>query len=341
MPADAAIEPLRLLVALGGPVVALSSLHARLDGYLHDRSRQALLVLPLSPLVHFSAAHRRHVQGLALTTLVGISVLAISVASRPFLVAVNLLLDYIALLIALWLFEPMIAAIGAFAGRRFPTDSLVRSLQTGLGGGWTLPEAVVHLYGPALGIGVAMGIALPWQLAIDMAVDDLPYASFMGPSLATLVVAIGCRVAAPWVYRLGIFQAVPFLAEASKTLAGPPIPDPAPRWVETLRDPLTRLVVLQLMRLTPLPQLRLLLLLGVTLLAVWRPSMAMLGVVVASSLLWLIPAGAVFRQRDARRRLISVLPLQHHRDPPVFVWMLLLAPIAIAWTASAGAWWRL
>ena len=60
-------------------------------------------------------------------------------------------------------------------------DALVQSQQgsltalvavyRALGGGWTIPEAVVHLYAPALGVGLVALLAMPGQLWLDRRVD--------------------------------------------------------------------------------------------------------------------------------------------------------------------------
>jgi hypothetical protein len=119
---------------------------------------------------------------------------------------------------------------------------------------------------------------------------------------------------APRLYSQGVFEAVPFLAEATRTLAGPPVPERTPGFIARLRDPVLRLLVLQFWRETPVPTVRLIVLAGA---ATWvglagLPAAPHAALLLAASLLWLVPAQAIARTREARARLFATLPLPEH-----------------------------
>ena len=209
--------------------------------------------------------------------------------------------------------ERIVPAAAAYLGRRFPAESPVTNLQRSLGGGWTLPEAVIHLYAPAFGVGAAAALAMPGQLWLDLTIDGaspppwLLAAGGVAPSLA--VVAF---VAAPRIYAAGMFGAVPFVVEATRTLAGPPTPEKTPRVALAFRDPVLRLLVLQFWRQTPLPSLRLLAVGGAVAWIALRPdppAATHAALVAAAVALWLVPAAAIARGRAARARLLAALPL--------------------------------
>lgn len=320
------------------PAALLVTLHVRTSGFLHDDGVAATLPLPVPPATRFALARARHLRGLALQTLW--LTIAIGVAARAFTDAVA---PTLALVADAWVVclaavgtEPMGAAIAAHLGRRQGDGSLGAQLQRSLGGGWTLPEAVVHLYAPAFSLALAAALAMPAQLAIDRVADGLalPRGLLVACGLAALVVLV-LRTAAPRVYARGVFDAVPWLREAMRTLAGPPTPEPAPRWIGAVSDPVLRLLLLQHLRLTPVPRLRLWALLGCAgVLALrGRPlGAAELGLLVATAALWLLPAAAVLRERDARARLLAPLPV---RPAGARALALLLAPVVISLVAVA------
>ena len=96
----------------------------------------------------------------------------------------------------------------------------------------------MHLYAPALGLGLATLLAMPGQLALALLAAGQAFAWLhAGLLLAPLAIAGLVRVAAPRVYGLGFFEAVAWLAEATRSLAGPPAPPPRPAWVGRLRSP--------------------------------------------------------------------------------------------------------
>jgi len=206
----------------------------------------------------------------------------------------------------------MIPAASAALGRRFAADTWVGELQRRASGGWTLPETAVHLYAPAAGIGLAAAAAMPLQLAFDLSADGRSVPTGLwGVGLSAVALAAAAFVLAPRVYALGVFEAVPFVAEATRTLAGPPIPEPTPGPIARLRDPVLRLLVLGFWRETPAPTLRLLAVFGATALLALsaRPGPAHVAVWLAAVLLWVVPATALSRSRPLRARLLSTLPL--------------------------------
>ncbi len=323
--ADAGLSTRRGLVFVGGPVLLLSGLHARLTGYLHAPSRQQLLVLPLAPATHFAAARARHWRGLALTLLLGsLAVVAGLGSGGAWSPATGgLVLDWAALAGVSVFVEPLIPAASSALGRRFRPDTWLSDLQRRAGGGWTLPETVVHLYAPALGIGLSAAWAMPLQLAIDLQVDGHPVPSGLWAiAVVAVAVAVAASAVAPRLYATGVFESVPFLAEATRTLAGPPIPESTPRFIARLSDPVLRLLVLSFWRETPVPMLRLLsvaaalaLIAGVDTVA--PPHTAVWG---AAAIFWLVPATALARSAPLRARLLGTLPLpaahregRHHR----------------------------
>ena len=82
-------------------------------------------------------------------------------------------------------------------------------------------------------------------------------------------------------------------------------------WIARLRDPVLRLLVLQFWRETPLPAVRLVVLAGAS---TWvalagLPAVPHAALLLAASLLWLVPAQALARTREVRARLFATLPL--------------------------------
>jgi hypothetical protein len=220
-------------------------------------------------------------------------------------------------------------------------------MQVSLGGGWTLPEAVVHLYAPALGVATAAAFAMPAQIGFDLLVDsEAVPAALWGVAAAGGVVAAVAYMASPMIYARGFFQAAPFLAEATRTLAGPPEPPALPRFIAAIRDPAFRLLVVQYWRLTPVPSLRLGLLLAATVWAVFTGvDLGKLSVVLVVALLWIVPATAVAAVSPVRDRISAPLPLSDQArargHTKAFASLLLpvalcLAIIAVAWLPTAA-----
>ena len=304
----------RSLVFIGGPLVLLAGLHARLGEYLHARARQGLAVLPIAPALHFAAARAAHRRGFALAAISGLLGAGLGGVAGTGEAARGLVLagDFAWLCALAGLIEPAIAGCSAYAGRRFPEEHAIRRAQLQLGGGWTAPEAAVHLYAPALGLGLAVLLAMPGQLGLAAAQTQGPRATHAGLLLAPLVLALAVRWAAPRLYAGGFFAAVAWLAEAMRSLAGPPEPPPRPVWVARLASPTARLWTTQWLRLTSAPLLRLALLLGwggYLLLRAQAPGAPAAAVGLGLAALWLLPLQTLARQRRRNAALLASLPL--------------------------------
>ncbi|MEM9462778.1 MAG: hypothetical protein AAGF11_52040, partial [Myxococcota bacterium] len=205
---------LRGLVFVGGPLLLLSGLHSRTGGYLHAPARHRLLPLPLAPERHWATARGDHRRGLVWTGLLGgLAVAGASVgAGLPRDAALGLWGDFAWLWLMAMLLEPAIPAASAWFGRRFDDARPERQWQQRLGGGWTIPEAVVHLYAPALGVATAALLAMPGQLWLDRRLDGLPTPpALLGVALAALAVAAGLGALGRPLYARGLFGAVPWV----------------------------------------------------------------------------------------------------------------------------------
>jgi hypothetical protein len=307
----------RSLVFLGGPLLLLAGLHARLFGFLHAPDRARWLPLPIVPDRHFTAATAAHRRGFWLSALLGVAALLLAGPAAPTAsgipARIGLAVGFAWLVVFAALLEPFVGGIAALYGRRYPEDSRVHELQRSLGGGWTTAEAVVHLYAPAFGVGLAVLLAMPGQLSWERTLDGgAPSVRLIGLALAPLIVALAARLAAPSLYRRGLWEAVPWLVEATRTLAGPPRPEATPAWARKVPDPWTRLLVIQFWRVTPLPALRLVILAGLGLFTGLRaepPSGLVLALSLAAIGAWVIPAGTLAGDRLARSRLAGALPL--------------------------------
>jgi hypothetical protein len=338
--ASSGLATQRSLVFVIGPLVLLATLHARTGGYLHAPGQLVTFALPIDPRLRFAVARGRHLRALAWSIAWGIAAVAVAVPAlgRRDPVHAGPVLDWVALGVLAACIEPFAAALGSFLGRRLPADHPGTQLQRSLGGGWTLPEAVVHLYAPALGLGLAVLLAMPVQLAVDLALDGMP----VSRGLLIACAAAGCTAlalgaVAPRLFARGAFESIPWLAEATRTLAGPPVPEPAPRWIVRLRDPMLRLLLLQHQRLTPLPRLRMWALLGVAIVFAVRGkplAVAHLGVLVALVALWLVPALALVRAGPRRQRALAALPVVPRR--PVAALLLALPPVVAIVVALVG-----
>lgn len=347
--ADGHLVLARSLVFVGGPLVLLSGLFERLGSYLHAPQRHRLLPLPLHPDLHFRAAQIPHRAGMLASAALGTA--AVVLAGIVDLVPAGIDHAAVALLVADWLWlvvlsvltEPAIAAAAAWLGRRFDDDAPARRLQLQAGGGWTLPEAVVHLYAPALGIGLAALLAMPGQLTLDRLGDGAPASSGLWlASALPLLVALALRLWARRGYAVGMFEATAWLHQAIRTLAGPPIPDPAPRWIERLADPMLRLWALQLWRVTPVPGLRLwaLLLVGGWIGVTGKLGLVQVAILVALVALWLVPAVRVAQLRRGREAFASALPLPSTARTgscPRAAWILAIPPVLALSAAVTGA----
>lgn len=336
----------RGLVFVGGPLLLLGGLHARLGGYLHAGPRQRLLPRPIDPRAHFSAAVGQHRRGLLLSGLLGVFAIVLGTigAVLSARVLLGLLADFAwqwALAAAL---EPLIPGTAAWLGRRFESERPEHQFQRTMGGGWTIPEAVIHLYAPAMGVGLATALAMPGQLWLDRTIDGLaspPALAVVGALALPVAAALGF-VVAPRLYQRGMFGSVPWVHEAMQTLAGPPVPEAVPAWLLAGHDPVRRLVLQQFWRTTPVPGLRLIVLLGG---AAWMafaapPSVPVAAIGLGLAAAWLVPGMRVRALAANRARLCSTLPL-----PPASragrswsAWALVWSPVVVASLVIAVSW---
>ncbi|MCY1062115.1 hypothetical protein [Nannocystis sp. SCPEA4] len=302
----------RGLVFAGGPFVLLAGLHARLGGYLHAPERERLLPLPIEPARHFQAAHRAHRRGLALTIAAGAG--AIATVTLPDVLRCGwLLADFLWLALAAILIEPAVAGVAAYAGRRFPANHWIAEAQRFGAGGWTNEEAAVHLYAPALGIGLATLVAMPGQLTLARLAERGGATSQHWTLLAApMLAAVAVRLAAGRLYAAGLWEAVPWLAEATRRLAGTGAPAPRPAFAARLPNPTLQLGVTQLLRLCPLLRLRLVALLLASGWLVFRPvppDAPRIALWCALAALWLSPLQVLARERRRNAALLAALPL--------------------------------
>ena len=338
----------RSVVFLGGPLVLLAGLHARLGEYLHGRGRARLAGLPVPARRHFAAGLSTHRGGFVVAAMCGVLgvVLGAYAATGELLRGVMLAGDFAWLCVLAMLVEPAIPALAAHAGRRFADDHPIRQAQAQLGGGWTSPEAAVHLYAPALGLGIAALLAMPGQLGLarlgdGQALRAIHVALFAAP----VVVALAIRAAAPRVYAGGFFEAVAWLAEATRSLAGPPEPPPRPSWVGKLAEP-TRMFVTQWLRLTPVPTLRLAALLGwggFLLLRGAPPTAPTVATLLALAALWLVPLQTLARQRRRNAGSLAALPVPaaaRAGRSPALARAVVGVPVVLA-VALGLRWWVL
>lgn len=333
-PAD--VEQLRGWVFVIGPLLWLAGLAPRLSAYLHDGQRLRLLPLPLPGTAHWAAAARPHRQGLMLTAVLGFA--AIALACGPALgtaATLGLLVDFLWLGMLVALLEPWTAAISALLGRRFESGG-ARAMQARLSGGFTLPEATAHLYVPPLVLGLATLLAMPGQLLADRFVDGAAIpAALWAIALGAAGLAVLARPLAHRPYAVAVFEAVPWLAQATRTLAGPPVPIAVPRIIARTRDPALRLFLFQLWRTTPVPGLRLGALLGI---AGWIGLVAGLtapraALVVALATAWIVPGLRVLvRGAASRAAALSGRPGASavHSGRPAGAWAWLLGPALLA-----------
>lgn len=302
----------RGLVFAGGPFVLLAGLHARLGGYLHARERERLLPLPLAPAAHFAAARPEHRRGLALAIACGLGAIAAATAREPARMA-WLAADFAWLGLAALVVEPAIAGVAAYAGRRFPEGHWIAEAQRVGGGGWTSAEAAIHLYAPALGLGVAMLVAMPGQLTFARLAEQGAATSRHWALLAApMLIALGLRLAAGRLYAAGLWEAVPWLAESTRRLAGSAVPPERPVFVARIENPTLQLALTQLLRLCPLLGLRLLALAGASVWLVARapaPDAPALALWCALAALWLSPLRVLARERRRNAALLCALPL--------------------------------
>jgi hypothetical protein len=302
----------RNLVFLGGPLVLLAGMHARLGEFLHGRARERLATLPIATARHFAAGSRAHVRGFAVAAGFGVVGIFVANAGDPWR-ATLLAGDFAWLCAIAALVEPVVPAVAAWAGRRFPEEHPVRQAQRQLGGGWTTPEATVHLYAPALGLALAVTLAMPGQLVLGLVADGRAWTPGLALLLGSpLLVSCGLRWAAPRIYVVGFFAAVAWLCEATRSLAGPPEPPPRPAWLVRVRAPMLRLWLTQWLRGTALPVLRAYLVLGWAAYLGLRdagPTAPTIALGLGLAALWLMPLQTMARQQRRDAAMLARLPI--------------------------------
>lgn len=344
----------RSMAFVGGPLLLLAGIHARTWGYLHAPQRLSTLPLPITPDLHWREGHAAHrTGGLVLAGLGFVAWSAGAVAPAVTGAAgVEVVPRLWVVLELLWLLaiaagiERVGAGAAAAAGRRLEAGQLAE-LQTSVSGGWTAPEAAVHLWWPAVAIGLSAALALPGQLAMEWWVDGRALtAAVLLAALPVLCPVFGGRLGAS-LYGKGVFEAVPWLHEASRTLQGPPVPERAPTWLSNIRDPALRIVLLQAWRVTPTPGLRATALLVVPVLIwLWRlgPQPAAWALWLAACVAWILPFASLAALLPERRRLFAALPLpsdiRRHggRAPWGVGWWLLAAPPTASLVLCAAVW---
>ena len=329
------------LLFILGPLLLLVGIHSRLAYFLHDPIRFKLIPLPLHPIGHWRSAIRSHRMQLMATAAAGTTALALSSSLNPLIqrpLATALICQWAALCLVAFGVEPLAAGLQSALGRRFEQAtkseaSAMLEFQSYISGGWTTPEAAIHLYAPALAIGLSTLLAMPLQLIIQYNLSRageptaLVVASAIIAAICLAAVFLGRRL-----YTEGLFESVPWLFEAIRTLAGPPIPEVAPAWVRNIKSPTIRLVLIQFMRVTPLPYLRA----GLT--VAWAAGLLMgqlyaatviIGTTVAAGI-WIVPNLQLYRNAHKRASLCGGLPLAGNarRGTPTSVHYVVLLPAA-------------
>ncbi|MEE9386528.1 MAG: hypothetical protein V3V08_24195 [Nannocystaceae bacterium] len=319
----------RALLFVGGPLLLMAGIHGRLEPYLHAPERARLLPLPLAARAHWLSSRGYHLPQLLGTVSLGVAALAVGTlwpSAQP-------QWQGIYELTALWLWlavfalpcELLIAGSAAALGRRFPIGSLPYRTQEKVTGGWTSREAAVHLYAPALAVGVAVLLALPGQLSITRAFEGHTLrAGHIAASVTPFVVALAMPTAGCRLYRRGIWEAVAWLSEMIKTLAGPPLPVACPPWVSHIPSPLAQILILRMLRLSPFTRLRFVAVVGSGLYLALRtagptlPSAVTFTVVV---MCWLLPLRPVAGQRGRPQTWLATLPLPAAQRQGRHVWV--------------------
>ncbi len=277
--------------------------------------RERLLPLPIEPARHFQAAHRAHRRGLALTIAARrrgdrrgdpARRAPLRLAARRFPVARAG-------------GDPDRAGggrVAAYAGRRFPADHWIAEAQQFGAGGWTTEEAAVHLYAPALGIGLATLVAMPGQLTLARP------GRARGGDVAALDAAGGADARGPVVGATRGRQAVRgrvvgggAVAQPRRRdgLAGTGAPPPRPAFVAApaqpdpaaRRDRLLRLCA----RCCACALVALLLASGWLVFRDLPPDAPRIALWCALAALWLSPLQVLARERQRNAALLAALPL--------------------------------
>ncbi len=298
------------------PMLSMSGVFARSRGYLHARERTTLISFPIAAQEHLRAAVRLNLQGLAYVA--ALSLLAVLGTAALQGLAPEILarqgMECALLFICAAGLEPLVFAIGADLGRDFDEQDPRGILQRQISGGWTAPQAAIHLYTPAASVLGAAALAMVPQLAVASAFEG-QRVSAAAIGMAAILPAAVLLAAVAWtqrIYERGYFEAVPWLMQSVRTLAGPPVPEALPPWITAIRHPVRRLLLLQWLRLTPVPRLRVVLLLLWIGWAITRGavlSAPAIAVGVCLTMVWLVPNRALAREARQRMRALGHLPV--------------------------------
>ena len=316
---SAAPQDLPLAMLISGTLLLAGSASRRLLGFLHAKTRLTHLSLPLPAQLHWRDAVVYYLLHLLRSGSAGGLALVIAwlcAVDRDSLEVWHAVqtaaLVWAVLLLHCACVEPFAAAIAAVLGRRVGAESAAREWQAWLSGGWTVPEAAVHLYTPALGLALACAATVPIEVALSADVlgsHALHQRQLMW--LLPIALLMGLRMVAGWIYCRGMFIATPTLHEVLRLLGGHATPSRPPQWIRWVAHPLYRVLALQAWRLVPACTLRLIALLLITVWIAVRPTLTPVSLALAllCLLLWWTP---VFRLRLAVARL-----LQHHSALPL------------------------
>ncbi len=341
----------RMTAAALGPWMLLAGLHARLDAFLRAPERKAWLSLPIAPTEHWRAAQRERRWGLALAVTAGLAGLAVPALLGGLHRPLVTLCEFAWLGLFAALIEPCIPAWSSWLGRRFDDTAPATHAQRALGGGWTSPEAVVHLYAPAVGVLGATALAMPGQLSIERAFEGMALETpHWALALAPLAAAAWLRVRARSQYATGYFESVAWLDEATRALSGDGYPRATPRFAAWVKDPWVRLQLISFWRQTPGAPLRVLALLAApwTALLVELPLGLWAGACVAIALLWIEPLSRLRELGRATRwrRFGASLPLASSAGVggagssavPRGAWAWLAAPLVLSLSEVLWVW---
>lgn len=294
-----------LMLALG--------VHARNFAFQHASSVLQSASLPMRRRELWSRALARQQRLLLAHYAVGLGVMLAwgSLGAGRALLGV---LDWTCMCSAAAVAEPLVSGATASWGRRFPTRHPISELQRSLGGGWTRPEAVVHLYAGAAALALTAVLAMPVQLTMLAQVSLDNGASVWVVVMLALSPLLVLPPAIWWGrrwYGAASFESTPWLHEATRTLAGPPAPERAPFWIQWVRDPVQRFRLLQFCRTVSLPTPRLLAPAAWALFAIKGddvpgPLMLSMGALLLSA--WLAPALRVTRTPGPERLPWQALP---------------------------------
>lgn len=331
-------QAIRNLLFLGGPLILFSGIHDRICSFIHADERYLLLHNPIESQDHWRQAMQSFSRQLAFIAVAGTATIVASQFLHPdpgdvlqqTIQGLIYASEWLWLCLFVGLLEPIGCAFAALAGRRYSGSSWVSEMQHTLSNGWTTPEATIHLYAPAVSLATATLLALPGQLTLARLFTESDIQTrYLSASLTPLIIAIFLRFFwAPHAYYKNVWYAVPWLEEARKSLGDFDQASPVPIWIRQIRDPVFKLIAIQWLRLTPLPHLRLLALLGYS---IWlffdQSSPSLIDVSIGSILIawWILPTHKVFSQKKRISQLCSPLPLPefaHHR----IMWKFVLVP---------------